>query len=98
MTTTETRTQTRKSERLEARVSLEQKQLIQHAAALRGQTVTDFVVSSVHEAAQRAVHKEALMTLTVADQRAFVAALLEDAEPTPRLKEAFQRHRGQTGS
>ena len=40
-------------ERLEARISPEQKPLFKEAATLRGVTLTDFVVSSVHEAAVR---------------------------------------------
>jgi uncharacterized protein (DUF1778 family) len=38
-------------QRLEARISIEQKRLFKEAAALCGVTLTDFVVSSAHEAA-----------------------------------------------
>ena len=43
------------NERLEARVTLEQKELFKEAATLQGVTLTDFVVSSVHQAAIRAL-------------------------------------------
>jgi uncharacterized protein (DUF1778 family) len=35
-----------RAQRLEARVTAEQKTLIEHAAALQGRTVTDFVLTS----------------------------------------------------
>ena len=36
-----------RGERLETRVTADQKSLIEHAAALQGRTVTDFVLTSV---------------------------------------------------
>lgn len=44
-----------RSERLEARLTTEQKRLVERAAALQGRTVTDFVLSGVQDAAQRAI-------------------------------------------
>lgn len=41
-----------RAERLEARVTAEQKDLIERAATLQGRTVTDFVLTSVQEAAK----------------------------------------------
>ena len=45
----------RKEERLEARVTPEQKKLIARAAALRGFSVTEFVVASAQQAASEAI-------------------------------------------
>jgi len=39
----------RPTERLEARITPDKKDLFKRAASLRGVTLTDFVVSSVHE-------------------------------------------------
>ena len=39
--------------RLEARITAEQKRLFKEAAAVRGVSLTDFVVNCVHEAAVR---------------------------------------------
>ena len=44
-----------RAERLETRVTAEQKSLIERAAALQGRTVTDFVLTSVQDAARRAI-------------------------------------------
>ena len=43
----------RKQERLEARVTPDQKRLIERAAELRGTTVTEFVVVSAQQAAAK---------------------------------------------
>lgn len=65
-----------RAERLETRVTLGQKALIEHAAALQGRSVTDFVLSSVHEAAVRAIDEHQRLSLSVRDGRAFVQALV----------------------
>jgi uncharacterized protein (DUF1778 family) len=64
-----------RAERLEARITLSQKALIEHAAALQGRSVTDFVLSSVQEAAAKAIDEHQRLTLSVRDGRAFVQAL-----------------------
>ena len=45
---------TTRGARLEVRVSAAQKSLLQHAAALSGRTLTEFVVTSAQDAARRA--------------------------------------------
>lgn len=80
------------NERLEARISSEQKRLFKEAASLRGVTLTDFVVSSVHEAAVRALEARSVIELTRRDQQAFVEALLTPAAPNAELRRAWARH------
>jgi uncharacterized protein (DUF1778 family) len=41
-----------KNERLEARITKEQKEIFQRAAELQGRTLTDFVISSLMNAAK----------------------------------------------
>lgn len=65
-----------RAERLEARLTVAQKALIEHAAALQGRSVTDFVLSSVQEAAAKAIDEHQRLTLSVRDGRAFVQALV----------------------
>lgn len=55
MATITTKPKRARSEQLEARVTAEQKSLIERAAALQGRSVTDFVLSSLQEAATRAI-------------------------------------------
>jgi uncharacterized protein (DUF1778 family) len=87
-----------RDERLEARVSRDQKELFQLAAKLQGRTLTDFVVASVHDAAVRVIEQNQTIRLGAADSRAFVEALLNPREPNARLKAAAQRYLKLTGT
>jgi uncharacterized protein (DUF1778 family) len=86
-----------RSERLEARVSSEQKALFQRAADLQGRTLTDFVVTSVHESAVKALAELEVVRLAAADSRAFAEALLHPREPVPELRIAAERYRKMVG-
>jgi uncharacterized protein (DUF1778 family) len=80
-------------ERLEARVTTEQKVFFQHAAALKGVTLTDFLVGSLQEAASKAVEEHRVLKLSVAEQRTFVDALMNPPRPNRLLRNAAERHR-----
>ncbi|HZF12054.1 MAG TPA: DUF1778 domain-containing protein [Thermoanaerobaculia bacterium] len=86
-----------RSERLEARVSSEQKALFQRAAELQGRTLTDFVIASVHESAVKTITELATVRLTTADSCAFAEALLHPREPVPELRAAAERYRKMVG-
>ena len=86
-----------RNERLEARITTDQKALIQRAAELEGRSVTDYVVSSVQDAAKRTVEAHDLMVLSAAESRAFVDALLDPPPINDRLRDSVQRHRAMTG-
>lgn len=81
-----------RGERLEARISADQKGLFQRAAELQGRTLTDFVVQSAHEAAVRTIEEMQTIRLTEAESHAFAEALLAPREPAPRLKAAAKRY------
>ncbi len=80
-----------RAERLEARITVAQKALIEHAAALQGRSVTDFVLAAVQDAASRAIDDHQRLTLSVRDGRAFVEALISPAPVGERLGEAMRR-------
>ena len=86
-----------RGERLETRVTAEQKSLIEHAAALQGRTVTDFVLSRVQEAARRAIEEHQRIDLSVRDSRAFVDALISPPPVNDRLRDTVRRYRQVTG-
>ena len=86
-----------RGERLETRVTAEQKDLIERAAALQGRTVTDFVLSSVQEAARRAIEEHQRLDLSVRDSEAFVEALLKPQTVNDRLRDTVRRYRQATG-
>jgi uncharacterized protein (DUF1778 family) len=81
-----------RNERLEARISRDQKALFQRAAELQGRTLTDFVITSVNDAAVRVIEEARAIRLNARDSRAFAEALLNPREPNARLKAAAQQY------
>ena len=82
-----------KQELLEARVTREQKRLIEYAAELEGRTITDFVVASVASAAKQVIQDHEILKLTAKDREVFVQALLNPAKPAEKLRQAVHRYR-----
>jgi uncharacterized protein (DUF1778 family) len=73
---------TTKRERLEARITPEQKEFLQRAADLQRRSLSDFVVDSVQRAAEEVIRTYEVITLTAPDSRAFVEALINPPPPT----------------
>jgi len=93
-----TTTTGRRSERLEARVPAELKDTFVRAAALRGQSLTDFIVSTVAEAAHRVLREQDVLELTRRDQLAFANSLTRPPEPSVQLQTAALAYRNRVGS
>jgi uncharacterized protein (DUF1778 family) len=83
----------RKNQRLEARLTPEQKHLIARAAALRGFTVTEFVVASAQQAASQALKDFELLTLHDSGRDVFVNALLNPPAPNQAARSAAKRYK-----
>jgi uncharacterized protein (DUF1778 family) len=81
-----------KAERLEARISVEQKKLFQQAASLQGRTLTEFVIDSVREKAESVIREQELMTLGARDRKVFIHALLAAPAPGKKLRIAAERY------
>jgi uncharacterized protein (DUF1778 family) len=81
-----------KSERLEARVTPQQKELLQYAAELQGLSLTDFLVTSAQRIAEAAIREHNVITLTKRDSMAFAEALLNPRQPNADLRAAFARY------
>lgn len=84
---------TAKNARLEARITAEQKRLIERAAAYEGRTVSDFVVTSVHEAAKTVVQEHELLRLNERQSLMLVDLLLKPPEPNETLRKAAEEYR-----
>ncbi len=82
-----------KAERLEARLSRKQKELIQHAADLAGRSLTDFILSASQEAANKVIREHEVITLTAQESESFVNALMNPPTPNSALQKAAKRHR-----
>lgn len=81
-----------KRERLEARISAEQKELLQRAAALQGWSLSDFVVESAQRAAEATIREHSIIALSTRDSLMFMEAVLNPPPPTARLRAAAERY------
>jgi len=77
--------------RLEARISTDLHAMLKRAAELQGRTMTDFVVTAVQDAAQRAIEQAEVIRMSLADQECFAQALLAPPQTSPALERAFTR-------
>jgi uncharacterized protein (DUF1778 family) len=83
----------RKEERLEARVTPAQKRLIERAAALRGTSVTEFVVVSAQEAATSAIKDFEVLSLREEAREVFINAILNPPAPNEAARSAAERYK-----
>ena len=86
-----------KVERLEARITREQKRIIERAAELRGTTVTDFVVVSAQQAATETIKDFAMLSLRDEAREVFVKALLNPSAPKAAARAAARRYKERMG-
>src|ERR1700693_6256644 len=82
-----------KSQRLMARISTDQKRLLQRAADIRGQTLTEFVVSAAQEGATRAIVDQEVIELSLRDSQAFAEGLLNPPPVDASLRAAARRYK-----
>lgn len=87
----------RKQERLEARVTPDQKRLIERAAELRGTTITEFVVVSAQQAAANTIKDFETLTIRDEAREVFIRAVLNPPAPNQAARAAAARYRTQTG-
>jgi uncharacterized protein (DUF1778 family) len=85
-----------KKERLEARLTPEQKKHIELAAQIKGTSVSDFVVLSAADAAVRTIREQEVLTLNKRARKVFAHALLNPPAPGGRLVAAAKRYRERT--
>src|SRR5689334_1950208 len=85
----------RKHQRLEARITPDQKHLIERAAQLRGTTVTNFVVASAQQAATDTIREFEVLTLRDRARTVFVNALLNPPVPNQAAQAAARRYKAQ---
>jgi uncharacterized protein (DUF1778 family) len=97
MASASSQTNEQRGARLEARVSAAQKSLLQRAAALSGRTLSEFVVASAQDAANKVIQDHAAIELSRSEQIAFVTALLDPPKPSARLRRAAAAYRQQMG-
>jgi uncharacterized protein (DUF1778 family) len=78
--------------RLNFRLTDDQERALRQAAALTGQSVSGFVLSSAVEHAHQLLERANHIELSAADFKRFVAELDKPAEVVPELVELFKRN------
>jgi uncharacterized protein (DUF1778 family) len=74
-------------------VSVQQKALIERAAAYLGRSVSDFVMAQAESAARQVIEQYERVQLDGEQSRALVESLLAPQRPNKRLSEALKDHR-----
>jgi len=79
------------AQRLDARITAEEKELLQEAATAKGLTLTAFVISSARDAAVKILREQHVIELGRQDQQAFADAMLKPDAPNRRLRALAKR-------
>jgi len=82
-----------RAERLDARVTREEKEMIETAASLRGTSASDFVRMATREAALKTIREHEVLRLEGEAKRVFVEALLNPPKPNDNLIAAARRYK-----
>jgi uncharacterized protein (DUF1778 family) len=83
--------------RLDFRLRADHKALIEQAAAVQGQTVTDFGIANLVKAAHETIQQATLTQLSARDRDVFLQMLDTDTEPNAALKAAAERYKARRG-
>ena len=87
----------KRRERLEARITMDQKRLIARAANLRGTSLTDFVVVSAQQAAKETIQDFEMLRLRDEAREVFVNAILNPPAPNKAARMAAARYKEDSG-
>ena len=83
----------KRTERLDARVTKEEKRVIETAASLRGISVTDLMRTTITDAATKIIRENEILILSERERQAFVRALMNPPRPNDAAIAAVQRYR-----
>jgi len=91
---------TREKDRLNFRLDPEIKARVIRAAALTGQEVTDFAVSTLNEKAAEIIERFSSITLSSEEYSCFLNVLSDNRKPSKQSRAAARRYRrgGRKGS
>ena len=86
-----------KQERLQIRLDAQAKSLLQRAAGHRHKTLSQFVLGTALEEAERVIREHEVVTLSGADWQVFYDALTNPPAPNATLRKAYARYRQANG-
>jgi len=84
---------TTRDARLDFRLSQEHRRMIEQAASVSGQSLSDFAVASLVQAAQQTIDQATVTRLSQRDRDTFLHLIESDARPNKALKTAAGRYR-----
>lgn len=84
---------TTKTERIEVRVPVHLKRIIQRAADLQGMSLRDFVISTLDKSVRETVREYEVMKLDAKDSLRLAKALINPPAPNAALKKAMALHK-----
>jgi uncharacterized protein (DUF1778 family) len=83
----------RRHERIAARLTAEQKALIQRAADIEGRTLTDFVIASAEATARQTISTHEVMRLSLAGAYQLIELIENPPAPNEHLIAAARRYK-----
>lgn len=86
-----------KDDRLQVRLDAESKSVLQRAASYRHKTVSQFVLTTALEEAEKVIRENEIVTLSNSDWKVFYDALTNPPEPNAALRKAFAKYKKATG-
>ena len=86
-----------KHERLQIRLDAHAKDVLQRAAGYRRKALSQFVLGTALEEAERVIQEHEVVTLSGADWQAFYDALTNPPAPNAALRKAYARYRKANG-
>ena len=81
-----------KTERINIRLSSAVKNILERAASFEGKTISNFILHSALEQAQKTVHNHDVMNLNSQNSKAFFDALSTPVKFNNKLLSAFEEH------
>ena len=86
-----------KDDRLQVRLDAASKSVLQRAAGYRHKTVSQFVLATALEEAEKVIRENEIVTLSNPDWKLFYDALTDPPPPNTALRKAFARYRKASG-
>ncbi|MEX2616821.1 MAG: DUF1778 domain-containing protein [Alphaproteobacteria bacterium] len=86
-----------KDDRLQVRLDAGSKSVLQRAAGYRHKTVSQFVLATALEEAEKVIRENEIVTLSGPDWKVFYDALTSPPAPNAALRKAFARYKKAAG-
>lgn len=81
------------NDRIDVRISKEQKELIKYASALRGfKSLTEFIIFCINTEANKIIKENEIVLQTYEDKKLFIDAILNPPLANDKLKRAQMNH------